>query len=146
MLWNANQALRAELGGQLPEGPRPRRRTCAATGPAQGYTQAYNWSQAWIDTKSRPVGRVVVSAVSVDSLTDLSATVSYCQDMSGVIRGDALTHTAARRSSRPHSDGEHVLMTLVPTGTKGLWQVAAVAVQPGSPSCPPSAEHRSKLA
>jgi len=145
VLWNANQALRAELAASY-------QKTSAATPDLRrywtglGYTQAYDWSQAWIDTKSRPVGRVVVSAVSVDSLTNQSATVSYCQDMSAVIRGDALTHTGGKALQPPHSDGEHVVMTLVPTGTKGLWQVAAVTMQADSASCPPSAEHRSKLA
>jgi hypothetical protein len=145
VLWNANQALRAELAASY-------QKDSAATSDLRrywtgpGYTQAYDWAQAWIDTKSRPVGRVVVSAVSVDSLTNLSATVSYCQDMSAVIRGDALTHTGGKALQPPHSDGEHVVMTLVPTGTKGLWQVAGVTVQPASASCPPSAEHRSKLA
>lgn len=145
VLWNANQALRAQLAASY-------QRTSAATPDLRrywsgiGYSQAYNWAQAWIDTKSRPVGRVVVSAVSVDSLTDMSATVSYCQDMSAVIRGDARTYTGGKPLQPPHTDGAHVVMTLVPTGTKGLWQVTSMVVVPRSPLCPPGAEHRSKIA
>lgn len=145
VLWSANQALRAMLAASY-------QKASAATPDLRrywtgmGYTQAYDWAQAWIDTTSRPVGRVVVSAVNVDALTNMSATVSYCQDMSAVIRGDAKTHTGGKALQPPHSDGERVVLTLVPTGTKGMWQVANEAVAYGSAACPPSAEHRSKLA
>jgi hypothetical protein len=143
VLWNASQALKAELAasyqGKSAATPDLRRYWTGA-----GYTEAYNWAQSWIDTKTRPVGRVVVSDVTVDSLTPVQASVSYCRDMTAVIRGDALTHTGGKALQPPHTNGQHVLVTLVPTGSKGQWQVSNEVVAMDSPLCPWNPHHRNK--
>jgi hypothetical protein len=136
VLWNANQAVKAELAAAY-------EKTSAATPDLKrywtgaAYTQAHAWSQSWIDAKKRPVGRVVVSNVTVESLTNVQASISYCQDMSQVIRGDELTHTGGKPVQDPHTDGQHVQLTMVPTGTKSQWQVSSETVTLNSPLCPP---------
>jgi hypothetical protein len=136
VLWNANQAVKAELAAAYDKmsaaTPDLRRYW---TGSA--YTQAHAWAQSWIDAKQRPVGRVVVSSVTVDSLTNVQASVSYCQDMTEVIKGETLTHTGGKPVQEPHTNGQHVQLTLVPTGTKSLWQVSSEAISYDSALCPP---------
>ena len=140
VLWNANQAVKAELAAAYDK-------TSAATPDLKrywtgsAYTQAHAWAQSWIDAKQRPVGRVVVSNVSVDSLTNVQASVSYCQDMTEVIKGETLTHTGGKPLQQPHTNGQHVQLILVPTGTKALWQVSSQAISYDSPLCPPLGDH-----
>jgi hypothetical protein len=143
VLWNANQAVKAELAAAY-------EKISAATPDLKrywtdtAYTQAHAWAQSWIDSKQRPVGRVVFSAVSVDSLTNMQAAVSYCQDMSQVIKGDDLTHTGGKPVQEQHTNGQRVHLTLVPTGTKAVWQISGETVVYGSAQCPPMGEHRNK--
>jgi hypothetical protein len=143
VLWNANQAVRAELAAAY-------EKTSAATPDLKrywtgaAYSQAEAWAQSWISAKQRPVGRVVVSDVSVDNLTNVQAAISYCQDMTQVIRGDELTHTGGKPVQTPHSNGQHVQLTMVPSGTKGLWQVSGETITYDSPLCPPIGDHHSR--
>jgi hypothetical protein len=140
VLWNANQAIKAELAAAY-------EKTSAATPDLKrywtgaGYTEAHAWAQSWIDTRQRPVGLVVLSNVQVDSLTNVQSSVTYCQDMSGVIRGDALTHTGGKPVQEPHTNGEKVQLTMVPSGTKGQWQVSGETLVDSSPGCPPPSSH-----
>jgi hypothetical protein len=141
VLWNTNQAVKAELNAAY-------EKTSAATPDLKrywtgaGYTTAHSWAQSWIDAKQRPVGLVVISNVSVDSLTNVQSSVTYCQDLSGVIRGDVLTHTGGKPIQEPHTNGQKVRLTMVPSGTKGQWQVSAETVVSTSPDCPPPTGHR----
>ena len=140
VLWNANQAVKAEYTAAY-------EKASAATPDLKrywtgaGYTQAHSWAQSWIDVKQRPVGQVVVSNVSVDSLTNVQAGVSFCEDLSAVIKGDVLTHTVGKPVQEPHTNGQKIQLTMVPSGTKGQWQVSAQTVVTSSPDCPPPTGH-----
>src|SRR4051794_18512405 len=67
VLWNASQAYKAEYAAAYQP-------VTAATADLKrywtgaGYAQSHGWAQTWIDTKHQPVGQVVLSNVSVESL------------------------------------------------------------------------------
>ena len=136
VLWNASQAYKAEYAAAYQP-------TSAATPDLKrywtgtGYAEAHSWAQTWIDTKKQPVGQVVLSNVAVESLTPEQATVGFCQDLSGVVRGDVATHTPGKALQEPHSLGDRVEYSMVPTGVKGQWQVNGQSTVKSSPLCPP---------
>ncbi|GAA1963990.1 hypothetical protein GCM10009838_21500 [Catenulispora subtropica] len=141
VLWNASQAYKAQYAAAYQP-------VTAATADLKrywtgaGYAQAHGWAQNWIDTKHQPVGQAVLSNVSVESLTAEQATVGFCEDLAGVVRGDVLTHTPGKALQEHGTLGNRIVFTMVPTGSKGQWQVNAEAVTKASPLCPTPTEKR----
>ena len=141
VLWNASQAIKAEIAAAYePKSAATPDLKRYWTGP--GYTQAHDWAQAWIDAKQQPTGQVVISNVTVDSLASTQAIVGFCQDLTHVYRGSATTHTVGKALQEPNTLGTRVQLTMVPTGSKGQWQVSSESEIKGSPLClTPSATH-----
>ncbi|MEY9859256.1 hypothetical protein ABH935_004884 [Catenulispora sp. GAS73] len=141
VLWNATQAYKASYAAayQPAEAGTPDlKRYWAGT----GYQQAHAWAQNWIDHKQQPVGFAVLSKVVVENLTPEQATVGFCQDLSGVVRGNVLTHTPGKELQPKNSLGDRVEYSMVPTGVKGQWQVNGESISHASNLCPaPSEKH-----
>jgi len=140
VLWNATQAYKAMYAAayQPAEAATPDlKRYWSGT----GYQQAHAWAQQWISAKQQPVGFSVLSNVVVENLTPEQATVGFCQDLSGVVRGNVLTHTPGKALQPKKSLGDRVEYSMVPTGVKGQWQVNGESVARASALCPPPEEH-----
>ncbi|NUP53990.1 MAG: hypothetical protein HOW97_42730 [Catenulispora sp.] len=141
VLWNASQAYKAEYAAAYQP-------LSAATPDLKrywtgaGYQQAHTWAQAWIDTKHQPVGQAVLSNVSVESLNAEQASVGFCEDLAGVVRGDVQTHTPGKALQERGTPGDRIVFTMVPTGSKGQWQVTAESITKASPQCPPPTEKK----
>jgi hypothetical protein len=141
VLWNASQAYKAQYAAAYQP-------TSAATPDLKrywtgtGYAQAHSWAQNWIDTKHQPVGQAVLSSVSVESLTTEQATVGFCEDLTGVVRGDVATHTPGKALQEHGTLGNRIEYTMVPTGSKGQWQVSGESITKASPMCPPPTEKK----
>lgn len=141
VLWNASQAYKAQYAAAYQP-------TSAATPDLKrywtgaGYQLAHNWAQEWIDTKKQPVGQAVLSNVSVESLSPEQATVGFCEDLAGVVRGDVATHTPGKALQEHGTLGNRIVYSMVPTGSKGQWQVNGEAVTKGSALCPPPTEKK----
>jgi hypothetical protein len=141
VLWNASQAYKAQYAAAY--------QPASAATPdlkrywtAAGYQQAHGWAQVWIDTKHQPVGQAVLSNVSVESLNAEQATVGFCEDLAKVVRGDVQTHTPGKALQEKGTPGNRIVYTMVPTGSKGQWQVNAESITKSSPLCPPPSETR----
>ena len=141
VLWNATQAYKAMFAAAYQPAE-------AATADLKrywsgtGYKQAHAWAQDWISAKQQPVGFSVLSNVVVENLTPEQATVGFCQDLSGVVRGNVLTHTPGKALQPKNSLGDRVEYSMVPTGVKGQWQVNGESISHASPMCPaPSEKH-----
>jgi hypothetical protein len=136
VLWNVSQAIKSELQAMY-------EKTSAATPNMQrfwtgaGYATALAQASTWIAAKQQPVGRVVVTGTTVQSLTGQQATVTYCQDMTMVHKGIAKTNTVKAPVQAKEQNGDRYTLTLTPTGPKGTWQVSAVATVKQSTQCPP---------
>jgi hypothetical protein len=141
VLWNATQAYKAMYAAayQPAEAGTPDlKRYWAGT----GYQQAHSWAQNWIDHKLQPVGFAVLSNVVVENLTPEHATVGFCQDLSGVVRGNVQTHTPGKELQPKNSLGDRVEYSMVPTGVKGQWQVNGESLAHASALCPPPSEKK----
>jgi hypothetical protein len=143
VLWNASQAYKAQYAAAYQP-------ASAATADLKrywsgdGYTQAHAWAQLWIDTKKQPVGQAVLSSVSVESLTPEHATVGFCEDLAGVVRGDVATHTPGKPLQEHGTLGNRIEYSMVPTGSKGQWQVNSETTTKASPLCPAPTEKKRK--
>ena len=139
VLWNASQAYKAEYAAAYQP-------VSAATPDLKrywtgaGYQQGYDWAQTWIDSKHQPVGQSVLSNVSVENLSPEQASVGFCEDLSRVVRGDVQTHTPGKALQEKNTPGNRIVYTMVPTGSKGQWQVKAESITKSSPLCPPPTE------
>lgn len=139
VLWNATQAYKAMYAAayQPTEAGTPDlKRYWSGT----GYQESHAWAQSWIDAKQQPVGFSVLSNVVVENLSPEQATVGFCQDLSGVVRGNVQTHTPGKALQPKNSLGDRIEFSMVPTGVKGQWQVNGESISPGSSMCPPSSE------
>jgi hypothetical protein len=139
VLWNASQAYKAEYASAYQP-------VSAATPDLKrywtgaGYQQAHDWAQTWIDSKHQPVGQSVLSNVAVENLSPEQASVGFCEDLSRVVRGDVQTHTPGKALQEKNTPGNRIVYTMVPTGSKGQWQVKAESITKSSPLCPPPTE------
>ncbi|ACU75861.1 hypothetical protein Caci_7031 [Catenulispora acidiphila DSM 44928] len=141
VLWNATQAYKAMYAAsyQPAEAGTPDlKRYWTGT----GYQQAHSWAQAWIAAKQQPVGFSVLSNVVVENLTPEQATVGFCEDLSGVVRGNVQTHTPGKALQPKDSLGDRIEYSMVPTGVKGQWQVNGESIAKSSPLCPAPSDKR----
>ena len=139
VLWNAMQAYKAMYAAayQPTEAATPDlKRYWSGT----GYQQAHTWAQTWINAKQQPVGFSVLSNVVVENLTPEQATVGFCEDLSGVVRGNVQTHTPGKALQPKNSQGDRIEYSMVPTGVKGQWQVNGESIAKSSTLCPPPTE------
>jgi hypothetical protein len=145
VLWAVNQALKAQLNSSY-------EKTSAATPDLQrlwtgsAYTAVYDDSTAWIVARQVPVGQVIVTGTTVQSLAADKSTVTYCQDMSRVDRGRAKTNQLGPALQPANSDGTWVTLTLTPSGQRSAWQVAQMVKVGSSTLCPPpSGRHQPSM-
>jgi hypothetical protein len=139
VLWNATQAYKAMYAAAYQPaeaGTADLKRYWTGT----GYQQAHSWAQAWISAKQQPVGFSVLSNVVVENLTPEQATVGFCEDLSGVVRGNVQTHTPGKALQPKDSLGDRIEYSMVPTGVKGQWQVNGESVVKASALCPPPSD------
>jgi len=144
VLWNASQAIKAELAAmyQKTSGATP---DLARYWTGDGYKGALAHVDAWIAAKQQPVGRVVVTGTTVESITAQQATVTFCQDLTKVRKGIERTNSIQAPVQAKDANGDRLTLTMTPTGPRGAWQVAGVTTVKGSAQCPPlDNQHRGK--